>query len=290
VRPHWTNPPIPTSYAVAPDDFATIYDISLLYSSSLNGSGIDIIIPGQTELYNGGSDTTSFWSQYGISAKLVQTEVPNNPPSPAISPYGDLDESSLDTQWAGAVARGATIQFVYSSDVWDSAVYAVDNKMGQVLSISYGLCEQSIGLTLLPGYRQTVQMANSEGITFLAAAGDSGAVDCDDYNILGPPALDSVAEGGLAVDWPGSIPEVTSVGGTQLGAGAAYWNKAYITQCRTRGVAADHPRRRTGIDAGQTYRNGRHRDRRRGAAENRSGHPEAAGQRRLELDRSKGDG
>jgi hypothetical protein len=47
----------------------------------------------------------------------------------------------------------------------------------------------------------------SEGITWLAAAGDNGATDCD--------AGVNVAENGLAVDEPGSIPEVTSMGGTR---------------------------------------------------------------------------
>jgi len=170
-KPLWTQGP--GQHVLAPDDFATIYDVTAMYSAGINGSGVKIAIPGQSQLYNSGSDTTSFWSTYGISATLVQTLVPTSP-NPGLSPVGDLDESSLDTQWAGAVARGATIEFVYSNDVFSSAQYAVDQALAPVLSISYGVCEMS-ALADLASLRHRVQQANAEGMTWLASAGDSGA-------------------------------------------------------------------------------------------------------------------
>jgi uncharacterized protein (TIGR03437 family) len=58
------------------------------------------------------------------------------------------------------------------------------------------------------------QQANAQGITWFAASGDDGAADCDDSE-----------NPGLAVDVPGSIPEVTSVGGTEFSEGSgSYWN------------------------------------------------------------------
>ena len=111
-------------------------------------------------------------------------------------------------------------RIVYSPDVWDSATYVVDNATAPVLSMSYGLCEMW-DLADLPSYRQLVQQANAEGITWLAAAGDQGATDCDAGN--------TVASGGLTVDEPGSIPEVTSMGGTSLSNSGAYWNTGNTT-------------------------------------------------------------
>src|ERR1035438_10125040 len=71
----------------------------------------------------------------------------------------------------------------------------------------------------LPSYRQLVQQANAQGITWLAAAGDQGAADCD-YGA-------AVAEGGLAIDVPGAIPEVTAMGGTMFNEGSgSYWNSS----------------------------------------------------------------
>ena len=47
----------------------------------------------------------------------------------------------------------------------------------------------------------------------MSASGDSGAADCDD-----------TSNPGLSVDTPGSIPEVTSVGGTEFNEGSgAFW-------------------------------------------------------------------
>jgi len=209
----WTTGP--GQHQMAPDDFATIYDIASLYSAGINGSGQKIAIVGQSALYKSGADVATFWSQFGLtSAKLVQTlTTPRQNPGIV---QGDVDEASLDTEWAGAVARGATIVFVYSTDVYTSAQYVVDNDVAPVLSMSYGECEM-YDLAILTSNRQLVQQANAEGITWLAAAGDQGSTDCDSGMV--------VAEGGLAVDAPGSIPEVTSMGGTSFNEGAgSYWN------------------------------------------------------------------
>jgi len=209
-KPNWTMGP--GNYVMAPDDFAAIYDIAPMYSAGVNGSGIKIAIMGQTTIT--ASDITNFWNTFGIKAVLSQIEA--NHENPGVS-QGDNDESALDLEWAGAVARNANIVFVYSYTVWDSATYAVDNAVAPIISMSYGDCEM-YDLVDLPGFRQLVQQANSEGITWLAAAGDQGATDCD--------AGVNVAENGLAVDEPGSIPEVTSMGGTAVSDSAAYWSNS----------------------------------------------------------------
>ncbi len=211
-KPNWTMGR--GTYVIAPDDFATIYDITPLYTAGNNGAGQKVAVVGQSAINP--ADINAFWTKFGLtSVKLVQDLV-NPRQNPGYQTRtGDVDESSLDVEWAGAVARGGTVVFVYSGDVWTSAMYAVDQNVAPVLSMSYGECEM-YDLADLPSYRQTVQQANAQGITWLAAAGDQGATDCD--------ADATVAEGGLAVDEPGSIPEVTSMGGTAVSASASYWN------------------------------------------------------------------
>ena len=93
--------------------------------------------------------------------------------NPGIS-CGDLDEADLDIEWAGAVARNATIVYVYSDDVIASLIYAVDQNIAPVISMSYGGCEPQ-DLVDLPSIQATAQQANAQGITWLAAAGDNGA-------------------------------------------------------------------------------------------------------------------
>jgi uncharacterized protein (TIGR03437 family) len=211
-KPNWTLGP--GDHVIAPDDFATIYDITPMYTAGTSGSGQKIAIMGQSQVKS--SDITNFWNTFGLtSVKLVQTlATPRDNPGIV---QGDVDESSLDTEWAGAVARDATIEFIYSGQdvgVWNSAMYAVDNAVAPVISMSYGECEM-FDLIDVPSYRQTVQQANAEGITWVAAAGDAGAAACDAGSV--------VAEGGLAVNEPASIPEVTSMGGTSVSNAGSYW-------------------------------------------------------------------
>jgi len=193
---------------IAPADFATIYDVNPLYNAGITGAGQKIVIVGQSAINT--SDITQFRSRSSLStANLTQVLVPGSQ-DPGISP-GDETESDLDIEWSGAVAKDATVVFVYSDDVWTSATYAIDQNLAPVISMSYGACEEN-DLVDLDGWRATVQQGNAEGITFLASSGDSAAADCDELDNTDP----AIAQGGLAVDAPGSFPEVTSMGGTQF--------------------------------------------------------------------------
>jgi uncharacterized protein (TIGR03437 family) len=201
-------------HQIAPDDFATIYDVTPLYTSGINGAGQKLVIVGQTDINL--SDIEAFRSNFNLPPiNLTQILVPLQP-DPGIS-QDDLPEADLDLEWSGSVARSANIIFVYSDDVTTSLQEAIDQDYAPVVSMSYGLCEDA-DLFDLPTYRSWAQQGNSEGITWLAAAGDDGAADCED-----PDAF--IAQDGLAVDEPGSIPEVTSMGGSEFNEGSgAYWS------------------------------------------------------------------
>ncbi|MGB7763287.1 MAG: protease pro-enzyme activation domain-containing protein [Bryobacteraceae bacterium] len=200
---------------IGPADFAAIYDVAPLYTESvngkpINGAGQSIVIVGQSEILK--SDISSFRTHFGLGAlnltlKVVpfSSEYPNGG-SPGFSP-GDELESDLDIEWSGAVAPDANIIFVYSGDVFTSSQYAIAENLAPVLSMSYGGCEQA-DFADLDTMRGNVQQAVAEGVTMLAAAGDTAAADCD--------SGDTVAQAGLAVDAPGSIPEVVSMGGTEF--------------------------------------------------------------------------
>jgi uncharacterized protein (TIGR03437 family) len=202
------------NHQIAPDDLATIYDIAPLYVAGIDGTGQKIAVVGQTAINL--SDLRAFRSKFNLPAADPQLILVPQHPNPGITP-GDIDEADLDLEWSAAVARNATIIFVYSDDVVASAFYAVDRNVAPVISMSYGSCEQS-DLVDLPTFQSMSQQANAEGITWLAAAGDSGAADCEDSGA-------AVAQDGLAVDAPGSVPEITSMGGTEFNElGGDYWS------------------------------------------------------------------
>jgi len=202
------------SHELAPDDFATIYNVAPLYQAGVDGTGQSLVIVGQTSLRT--TDLTTFRTKFNLpTLNLQQVLVPGRP-NPGLS-NGDLQEANLDIEWSGAVARNAQIIYVYSDDVVQAAIYAIDNNLAPVLSMSYGGCE--IGdLADLPMLQTLAQQANAQGMTWFAASGDTGAADCESMG-------DTVAQNGLAVDAPGSIPEVTSMGGTEFSeASGNYWN------------------------------------------------------------------
>jgi uncharacterized protein (TIGR03437 family) len=201
-------------HQIAPDDFATIYDVGPLYTTGINGTGQNLVIVGQTDINL--SDIDAFRAMFNLPAiNLRQILVPGQT-DPGISAT-DLPEADLDLEWSGSVARNANIIFVNSPDVLTSVQEAIDQDYAPVISMSYGLCEVA-DLFDLPTYRSWAQQGNAEGITWLAAAGDDGAADCEDPNAV-------IAQDGLAVDEPGSIPEVTSMGGSEFNEGnGAYWS------------------------------------------------------------------
>src|SRR5262249_41531512 len=132
---------------------------------------------------------------------------------------GDLQEADLDLEWAGAIARNATLIYVYTLDVMDAVQYAIDQNLAPVITMSYGQCETLTSKSDAATLESWGKQANAQGITWFAASGDSGAADCYDGSSRSPS--------GLAVDLPAALPQVTGVGGTQLSdMDAVFWNSS----------------------------------------------------------------
>jgi hypothetical protein len=220
-----------TGYGVTPYDFATIYNVLPLWNAStpIDGTGQTIAIVGQTDINP--ADFVNFRKLFnlplGNTATPTGTQYLNiiyNGPNPGVN--GDEGEADIDTQWAGAVARGATIDYVVSqgTEVTQgtdlSAIYIVDNNLAPVMSYSYGQCELFLGASGNAFYKAIWQQAAAQGITVLLPSGDSGASGCDNSGVQG--ASDGIAINGLA-----STPYNISVGGTDFympNGGTPYWN------------------------------------------------------------------
>jgi uncharacterized protein (TIGR03437 family) len=197
--------------SLAPGDLATIYDINRLYTQGVDGSGQKIAIVGQTQVDV--ADVQQFRSNYGLGSANIKLVLSGT--DPGVSP-DDLVEADLDLEWAGAIARNATLIYVYSTDADSAAFYAIDQNLAPIVSESFGLCEAGAQASPLQ-YEAEAKKGNAMGITWIAASGDSGAAGCD-YNQL-------TASLGLAVSFPASVPEVTAVGGTEFNEGAGtYWS------------------------------------------------------------------
>lgn len=215
VDPRFTSS-ISGNHFLAPDDVATIYDLQSLYNNGLDGTGRKLVVVGQTNILL--SDVRAFRTASGLTANDPQVVLVPGTTDPGIV-TGDIDEASLDVQWSGATARKATIIYVYSGNgVFDALIYAVDNNLAPVISISYGACEAAFSASDIATLSALGQQANAQGQTIVAASGDSGAADCDAATVAS-------ASKGLAVDVPAALPFVTGIGGTRFDdSNGTFWN------------------------------------------------------------------
>ncbi len=221
-QPYFTSA-LSGNHFLTPGDFATIYDLTPLYNASpaIDGTGEKIAIIGQSTVSP--TDLSNFRSAAGLAAKAPTLVLYPNTSTPARCP-GDELESDLDLEYSGGVAKNASIIFVYAglmgsdkcgsarqNSIWNALFEAVNINIAPVISTSYGFCESGLGQSFASTVRGWAQQANTQGQTIVAASGDAGAADCD-------PTTNSSATGGLAVDVPASIPEVTGMGGTEFNA------------------------------------------------------------------------
>jgi len=213
-----------TVHLLSPGDSARIYNTTPLLSQGIDGSGVSIAIVGRTDIYL--SDVQTFRQMF---------ELPVNDPvfivnglDPGFPPTGDIFESDLDVQWAGAMAPQAEIKFVTSAstlatDGVDLSIsYTIDNLVAPIMSSSYGACEAALGTAGNAHFTALFQQAAAEGITVFVSTGDSGNANCDPS---GGPQFQP-AQYGSAVSGLATTHYTVSVGGTEFnenGLDGDYW-------------------------------------------------------------------
>lgn len=152
------------------------------------------------------------------------------------SQAGWAGETSLDVEWAHAIAPGASIDLMISPveetegtigmpEFMQLEQMALNEHLGQIFSQSWGASEptlaDSAGQNLRNQFDQVYQQAIAQHVTVFASAGDSGVTNEDEHLHLYNFAN---------LSWPASDPDVTAVGGTQLtldgngGSSETVWN------------------------------------------------------------------
>ncbi len=204
------------THYLAPGDIWTIYDEGALLAGGTNGTGVTIAVMGQTDI--GLNDIAAFRAAAGLPASVPTVALYGT--DPGMGSAADVSIAESEVEWAGAVAPGATILYVNSSNVINgSLTSAVDNNLAPIVVDGYGQCEAGVGAAGIVFYEQLLEQAAAEGITIVAASGNHGATDCD---VTGASATQ-----GLAVDFPASSPYVTAVGGTEFNEnGGTYFGSA----------------------------------------------------------------
>jgi len=209
---------------VSPYDFATIYNVAPLWTAGIDGTGQTIAIAGRSDISL--TDVATFRSSFGLPANAPTIIV--NGTDPGIPSANDKIENTLDVEWSGAVAKGATIKFVTTASTATtdgavtSALYIIDNKVAPIMSFSYGSCEFAEGTAGNAANNSMWQMGAALGISEFVASGDQGSAACD-----GGGTAPFGASSGLEVSGTSSTPYDVAVGGTDLNWAnqtTTYWN------------------------------------------------------------------
>jgi pseudomonalisin len=208
-----------SAHYLFPADWAAIYDVNPLYKAGTTGAGSSIAIVGRSNINL--ADVSEFRANSALQANNPTVILVNTNPGLVA---GDQDESTLDVEWSGAVAPAATLKFVVAASTATtdgidlSAQYIVNHATAQVMSTSYGSCEQDMGTTELAFYNSLWQQAASEGISSFVSSGDAGAAGCYGGS--------SSSASGTGVNGLCSSPYSTCVGGTEFheGSNTSYWS------------------------------------------------------------------
>ena len=200
-----------------PETIRAAYDIPATIGGVPAGTGQTVVIVDAFGSPTVASDLATFSQTFGLPAPHLTVYYPGGKPTwnGRGTQTGWAEETSLDVQWAHAVAPGANIALVIAANDHgasiDNAVrYAVDNRLGNVLSMSYGEADYLIA-SPHANNGQTTQAQKSfakaaaAGMSLFASSGDDGSDNGAGYPNFGFPASD---------------PNVTAVGGTNVWAGS----------------------------------------------------------------------
>jgi subtilase family serine protease len=207
-----------------PAQLQRAYNLPRLYRQGITGRGQTIIIVDSFGSPTVQRDLRRFDQATGLPAppslKVIQPAGPVPAYAPDSGREGWAGETDLDVEYAHAIAPGASILLVETPTSEDEGTtgfpqivtaeeYVINHHLGGVISQSFSATEQTFpSRSALLALRGAYTDAARQGVTVLAASGDSGAADVKFNEVT--YYLHRVTS------WPDSDPLVTAVGGTQL--------------------------------------------------------------------------
>lgn len=229
----------------SPQQIQNAYGLTPILQAGYTGVGQTIIIIDSFGSPTIAQDLKTFDTGYGL---------PDPPSFTVLAPLGTVPfdptnrdqvnwafETSLDVEWAHAMAPGANIVLLTSPVSETEGVqgmpeflalekYALKHKLGKIISQSGGATENTLfdpaGQQVFADFEDFYKQAVEQNVTVLASAGDSGSSNIDVNGNTYPFPT---------VIFPSSSPFVTSVGGTSLYADASgryqyeiVWDDHYI--------------------------------------------------------------
>jgi subtilase family serine protease len=227
----------------SPGQIRQAYQLPALLARGITGAGQTIVIVDSFGSPTIGRDLRVFDTAFGLPAPPALTVIQPAGRIPAYRPSANREgwagETNLDVEYAHVMAPGAKILLVETPtsenegttgfpQIVSAEEYVIGHHLGQVISQSFSATERTFpSQASLLHLRAAYLDAARNGVTVLAASGDSGAADLrfDQASYYLQPVT----------SWPDSDPLVTGVGGTQLQLDAAgrrtapdrVWNDTY---------------------------------------------------------------
>jgi subtilase family serine protease len=208
-----------------PQHLQQAYDLPGLYAQGLTGAGRTIVIVDAYGSPTIHKDLKAFDQAFGLPDP-PKFRVIKLGKIPAYDPLSRsrrswARETSLDVQWAHAMAPGAGIVLLevgpghglttveQLAPMINAVHYSLDHHLGDVISLSFGVGEPTFQRKkdLWP-LHHVFTLAKQRRVTVLAASGDTGAT--------APRDDGSCCYRSRVAVWPASDPFVTAVGGTKL--------------------------------------------------------------------------
>ena len=205
----------------APATIRAAYRLTDLIASGSDGRGRTIVILDAFGSPTAKADLQAFDAVFGLPDPPSFT-IKTMPGTPAFDPndgnmVGWAEETSLDVQWSHAVAPGANIVLVAAKsnsdeDLIDGLNFAVQNRLGDVISMSFGESEAFLtdaqGRAIVKAWERGFKDARNRRVTLFVSSGDEGSTNTADGQGDVFPFPN--------VSFPASSPHVTGVGGTNL--------------------------------------------------------------------------
>ena len=208
-----------------PAQLERAYGATSLFSVGIDGTGETIVVVEPLGSPSIESDLTSFDQAFGLpnppSFEVITPEGAPPPFTPSPADEGWAEETSLDVEWAHAMAPGANILLVETPvaeteglagfpQILGAENYVIDHNLGDVISQSFESTEETFpSASTLRALSLTYVNAYLHGVTVVSASGDNG--------VAGYANPESTAFYPFrVVQWPASDPLVTAVGGTAI--------------------------------------------------------------------------
>lgn len=210
----------------SPQEMRKAYGLTNLINHGFIGTGQSIVIIDSFGSPTIASDLHTFDVGYGL---------PDPPSFKEYAPLGKKPfdpnngtmvswavETTLDVEWAHAMAPGANIVLMTSPVAETQGIqgmpqflfleqYALDYKLGKIISQSWATTENTLftgnGQQVLKSFNQFYQQAAAAGVSVFGSSGDSGVSNPNVHGQNYPFPT---------VNFPASSPYVTAVGGTTL--------------------------------------------------------------------------